>query len=283
MTQPALTKIVSRVEDLIGAKLFDRGPRGVTLTPIGELYLRRMAKVEQEMLNLANDVHARRSGTSGTVSLGVGQFWLGRILPKVIGQLARECPDIHVRIRTGARDENLERLKRGEIDYVLGRITEDLPEGMEGEELAEVRFFMLVRKRHPLLSLKRPVRLKDIEPYGWVLPPKDDPTIRFAFIERGLEPPLPRVEAISQNLIMGLLQESDFVTVMPEMMANQMSDGMARLRADWLGSSRSAGVIRMAERSLLPCCDKFLDFLRSEMDSLRKQERALPAVAAMKA
>jgi DNA-binding transcriptional LysR family regulator len=242
-----------------------------------------MGKVEQEMLNLANDVHARKSGMSGTVLLGVGQFWLGRILPKVIGRLARECPDIHVRIRTGPRDENLDRLKKGKIDYMLGRITEDLPEGMEGEALAEVRFFMLVRKGHPLLSLKRPVRPKDIEPYGWVLPPKDDPTIQFAFVERGLEPPPPRVEAISQNLVMGLLQETDFVTVMPEMMVNQMSDGMARLRADWLGASRSAGVIRMTDRSLLPCCDKFLDFLRAEMDSLKKQEHALPAVAAMKA
>jgi DNA-binding transcriptional LysR family regulator len=277
MTQPALTKIVSRVEDLVGARLFNRGPRGVTLTPFGELYLRRMEKVEQEMLNLATEVHACKSGASGTVSLGVGQFWLGSILPKVVGQLARTFPDIHVKIRTGPRTELLERLKKGELDYTLGRITDDLPEELVGELLAEVRFFLVARQGHPLLELKRPVTPQDIAPYGWVLPPRDDPTVHFAFVEQGLEPPPTRVEAISYNLVIGILHETDFVTVMPEMMMNQMSEGLARLPADWLGASRSAGVIRVKERALLPCCDSFLDLLRAEMGGPDQSEIMLSA------
>jgi molybdate transport repressor ModE-like protein len=52
ITQPALTKIVSRVEDQMGARLFDRRPRGVTVTPFGELVLRRLDRVEYEMLSL---------------------------------------------------------------------------------------------------------------------------------------------------------------------------------------------------------------------------------------
>ncbi|MEM7462670.1 MAG: LysR family transcriptional regulator [Pseudomonadota bacterium] len=77
ITQPALTKIVSRVEDVVSAKLFERGPRGVRLTPLGRLFLERMDGVEREMHNFASEIQAYKRGIAGTVRLGVGQFWLG--------------------------------------------------------------------------------------------------------------------------------------------------------------------------------------------------------------
>ncbi len=58
LTQPALTKIVLRVEDIVGAKLFDRKSRGVRLTPFGDMFLHRMETVEREMLSLTHEVRA---------------------------------------------------------------------------------------------------------------------------------------------------------------------------------------------------------------------------------
>lgn len=269
MTQPALTKIVSRVEDQVGAKLFDRGPRGVSLTPLGEMCLQRMERVEREMTSLSNEVRSHKHGVSGTVSLAVGQFWLGRILPKVIVKLHGLAPDIQVRIRTGAREDLLMSLKNGEIDLMLGRITRDMPEGIVGEELAEVRMFLIARAGHPLAGLKRSVTPEELVEFGWVLPPRSDPTIRYAFTEFGLEPPVATVEAVSRQFIDSILPESDFLTVIPGINGRQVGPDLAIIRADWLNWSSKAGVMMARDRQLLPCCQRFLEILRNDTQSAR--------------
>ncbi|XWN28951.1 MAG: LysR family transcriptional regulator [Devosia sp.] len=278
LTQPALTKIISRVEDQVGAKLFDRGPRGVTLTPFGEVFLERMAVVEQEFTMLDKEVRARKSGLSGTITLGVGQFWLGRILPLVIARLAESTPDVQVKIYTGAREDLLERLKRGEVDVMLARITDDLPGGMEGEALAEVRMFVMARKGHPLERADK-VTPDTLSPYGWILPPLTDPTIRYAFTDVGVTPPRARLEAVSHNLIFSILQASDMVTIVPDMTANAVPEGLCRLRAEWLQWSCSVGVIRYPDRSLLPCCEAFLTALRTATEGLAPCQKGVKAAA----
>lgn len=277
ITQPALTKIVSRMEDLLGVRVFDRKPRGVVLTPFGELALGRLEKVENEMLSLSNEIRAMKAGLSGTVSIGVGQFWLGRIVPNVVAMLMRTAPNVQAKIVTGTRDELLGSLQRGNVDLVLGRITEDLPDDFVGEALGDVRLFLTVREGHPLSRLKRSVRPEDLKPFRWVLPPSSDPTavhINRAFSELGFSPGPIAVEALSQNLIVGLLQTTDMITAMPEITVSTFAEGLRRLNADWLEWSSKAGVISVKDRSLLPCGKKFLELLRQEMVS---PQRPMPA------
>lgn len=265
MTQPALTKIVSRVEDLFGAKIFDRGPRGVTLTPLGTLFLERMEVIEQELNNLSKEFVARKSGLSGTVSVGVGQFWIGRVLPRVIARLSQLSPDIQVKITTGTRDSLLENLRKGSIDIVLGRLTGGLPDGLRGEALTQMRLYVVARRDHPLAGLDRSATIGELSEFGWVLPPAGDPTIQFAFTEQGMVPPVTRVEAFSQNLVFGLLQATDFVSIIPELPVNELALGLTRIRADWLKWSSDAGAISVAGRSMLPCTEKFLAVLQEEV------------------
>jgi len=268
ITQPALTKIILRVEDLFGARLFDRKPRGVALTPFGELVLQRLERVEREMLNLDSEIKAMKAGLSGTVSIGVGQYWLGHIIPNVVAKLMRTAPEIQVRIVTGNRDELLGLLQRGGLDLVLGRLADDLPEGVVCEVLGDIRLFLTVREGHPLTALRRPLRPEDLRPYRWVFPPNSDPTaihVNRALKALGFSPAPVAVEALSQNLIVGLLQTTDMIAAMPEITVNTFAEGLTRLHADWLEWSSHAGVIGVEDRSMLPCTTHFLDLLRLEM------------------
>lgn len=269
LTQPALTKIVSRVEDLMGAKLFDRNPRGVTLTPFGELFLARMERVEDEMQALSAEIRSRKQGLTGTVSVGVGQFWLGRILPNVILRLTASAPGVQVRIRTGPREELIQHLRDGGTDLMLGRITDDLPDGLVGEPVARVGMYLIARKDHPLTRLGRDPSRAELHECGWILPPSPDPTVRYAFTDFDLEPPEPRVEALSRHLVFDLLRGSDMVSIMPDLALDALPEGLVRLNADWLGWSRKAGVIRHAGRTMLPCVEQFLAELRAETAARR--------------
>ena len=48
MGQSALSKIVMRIEDEFGFKVFDRGPQGAALTPFGRLFLEYATVLERE-------------------------------------------------------------------------------------------------------------------------------------------------------------------------------------------------------------------------------------------
>lgn len=54
ISQPALSRQISKLEDYIGAQLFDRGNRGLTLTPAGEILLQEADQIfhgEQTLLH----------------------------------------------------------------------------------------------------------------------------------------------------------------------------------------------------------------------------------------
>ena len=268
MTQPALTKIISRIEDLVGARLFDRQPRGVALTPTGHLFLQRMDRVEREMLNLESEIRAMKSGLSGTITIGVGQFWVGQVVPRVIVKLLAVAPDVQVRVVTGTRDQLLTALQRGKIDLMLGRFADDLPDEFQSEPLARVGIHLTVRDGHPLTRLKRKIAIEDVRPYGWITPPPTDPTaVYLRQVFRDLfDADMPStVEAVSQNFVIALLQVSDLITAMSGITVNQPVSGLTRLETDWLQWPRSAGVISVKGQTLLPCCARFLELRRSEM------------------
>jgi hypothetical protein len=101
-----------------------------------------------------------------------------------------------------------------------------------------------------------------------VLPPATDPTaihIAKAFRGLGFSPGAAAVEALSQNLIVGLLKTSDMIAAMPEITVSTFVEGLRRLDADWLEWSSKAGVISVRDRSVLPCTARFLELLRKEM------------------
>ena len=47
------------------------------------------------------EIRAMKTGLSGTLAIGVGQYWLGRIVPRVIARLLQAAPGLQTRIATG--------------------------------------------------------------------------------------------------------------------------------------------------------------------------------------
>jgi len=269
LTQPALTKILCRVEDHIGGQLFERQARGVTLTATGRLFLERMDRIDREMRFLMADVRSLETGLSGRVAVGVGQFWIGHIVPRVVNRLRQEAPDVQVQILTGTRDQLLGLLQRGEVDLMLGRFAADLPTTLVAEPVADVRLYVTVRAGHPLARLGRPVTPDDLKDHPWVLPPSADPTAvhMAAMFRKHLGTPIvAAVEAVSQNVISGLLTTSDMIAVLPGIAVNEPMAGLVRLHCDWLDWSREAGVIRVADAPLPASSERFLRLLREAVE-----------------
>ena len=123
ISQPALTKYISTLEDELGVQLFDRTSTPIQLTYAGEVYL-EYAKLQSGM---EKKMHAEMEEISkmkrGRINLGIGigqgEYWLPRILPV----FSRLYPGIEVHIYDGFQQDYEEMLARGNIDIAISSWT----------------------------------------------------------------------------------------------------------------------------------------------------------------
>lgn len=170
ISQPAVTKTLADLEDLLGLRLFERGRRGARLTPAGQGFLRH---AHQVMATLDQALESVAPGQAPTV-LRLGA------LPTVVNAIVAaglRSPGLPghtmVRIETGANRELLARLQQGELDAVVGRLSEpDRLQGLTFEHLYAEPLIVAVRPDHPLRRKRRPTPAQ-LAPHDWILPLAD--------------------------------------------------------------------------------------------------------------
>jgi DNA-binding transcriptional LysR family regulator len=117
-TQPSVSARLATLEALWDVRLFDRRPRGMVVTTVGEGLLplaRKTLSAMESLERAAGHLPDRRA----ELRIGAGDA-LGRVLaPRAIGKLLKEYPETGVRILEGNSARLLEALGRGDIDLAL--------------------------------------------------------------------------------------------------------------------------------------------------------------------
>lgn len=217
VTQPAVTKTIRELEDILDKRLFEKEGRGVRITRYGEVFLRHagasVAAVQQGIDSLS------RLNTGAPVRIGALPTVSARIMPAVMRKFLAEGAGSPVRIVTGENQVLLDQLRTGTLDLVIGRLA--APEQMAGLTFQylyseQVRF--VVRDNHPLLWDARFdfARIRDYP----VLMPTTGSVIR-PFVERYLlahgMAELPRaIETVSDSFGRAFIEETDAVWVISE-------------------------------------------------------------------
>ena len=122
ISQPALTKSIRKLETYLGAPLFERLPRGVSLTAFGETLLPHARRIEAECQFAETEMKALRGGHSGRLRLGAGPFFGAALLPAAIAKLQPRFPDLRVELDVGTNEVTHPRLFEGELDAVFCRL-----------------------------------------------------------------------------------------------------------------------------------------------------------------
>lgn len=218
MTQPAASKQLKDLEDMLEVKLFERLPRGMAPTLFGETMIRH-ARMALTSLSLAHDdIVALKKGLTGQVEVGVIMTPGMSLLPRAIARIKAQAPLLRIGVQMETSKVLLDLLRRGTLDFMIGRILEE--EGSTGlhyEELTEEPACAVVRLRHPLLA-RQDLSLADLAQQAWILPPPGS-VLRhrweLMFRRAALEPPANAVDTTALLLITALLQQTDALHVMP--------------------------------------------------------------------
>jgi LysR family hydrogen peroxide-inducible transcriptional activator len=119
VSQPALSVQIKELEETIGAKLFERGARQVRLTGMGEEFAGRVQQILRSVDELGDLARAGRDRLVGRLRIGVIPTIAPYLLPGVVEGLAREHPDIDLRLRETITPRLIEELKEGALDIAI--------------------------------------------------------------------------------------------------------------------------------------------------------------------
>lgn len=103
MAQPSLSKSISRLEDQLKVRIFDRTASGSELTPIGELIVERAARVIAETEDIVRDAALIAGGEAGRVRLGVSPSLSGEFLSRFLLRAAEAYPNLSLHVESGTR------------------------------------------------------------------------------------------------------------------------------------------------------------------------------------
>jgi DNA-binding transcriptional LysR family regulator len=98
VTQPAVSRMLSRMEEHIGVQLFERVHGGITLTENGQILYRRVAEGFHGIETAIQEIEARRTGTE-TVTLSVSTAFTTHWLMPRMGKLHKEFPSVDLRFQ----------------------------------------------------------------------------------------------------------------------------------------------------------------------------------------
>jgi DNA-binding transcriptional LysR family regulator len=118
-SQSAVSQKVSRLEELVGCKLFDRTSRSLSLTRDGE----RLLVTARQMLEL-NDLTVRsmrEPATVGTLRLGISEDFIPRQLPGLLTRFRRLYPEVQLELMTGLSCDLLDVYEAGGLDVAIAK------------------------------------------------------------------------------------------------------------------------------------------------------------------
>lgn len=153
LSQPAISKTLKELEQILGCALLLRDRGGVELTREGEVF-RQFA--EQSLAALGHgmaSLDALSSGRSAPLRIGALPSVAAGLLPDVVTNFGALSPATPVTIEDGPIEMLVERLRSGALDLVVGRL--GLPEAMTGlsfTQLYSEQVVFAVAAGHPLAN-----------------------------------------------------------------------------------------------------------------------------------
>lgn len=268
MTQPAASKSLKELEELLDLQLFSRDGRRVVITPHGEAVTHYAKMVFDRLSELREELLSIERADLGRVRVGAVSATTAELLGDMIVGLKASHPRLNLMIQVDTSDVLMQALHNEKVDLVVGMIPSGWePQHLVFEPLAEEGLSVVVRPDHPVAAVERP-SLTRLNSLPWILHPYTSPMRQLvddAFLRAQAAIPDNVVETTSMLTTVSVVIRSDFVSVMSTPVARFFAQrGILRiLPIDVQRRWAPYGIIMQREKRLTPALTIVIDALRA--------------------
>lgn len=275
LSQSALSRRISKLEEGLGVRLLDRTTRKVRLTAVGRDFLPQARRLIEELAQSLDGLRDMAKRGAGQVSIACVPTAAFTVLPAVIRDYSAKHPDNRIRILDVHANEVLQAVQGGEAEFGLTLSGAEAPE-TEVEPLFEDPFVLACHRDHPLAQ-RRQVRWAELESHRVITVGRLSGN--RALLDFGLPGNLPRQRwtyevqhSFSTGLALALAGIG--VIAVPELALTGQRD--TRLVSRPLVEpklTRTLAVIRRKGVTLSPAAQEFLAMLKKRWAGPRREGR----------
>ena len=231
VTQPTLSAMIGKLEEEIGAKLFDRNRQPICPTPVGEKIVLRAREVLSQAESIKDIVKEEQQSLGGTFRLGILPTIAPYLLPRFFPQLMKKYPDLDIRVREMKTHQIKSALLQGDIDAgILASI-----DGLEDYAQTSLFYekYMGYVSREDSLYKKEVIRTADVASSGqlWLLDEGHcfrDQMVRFCQMKSSQTSQL-AYNLGSMETFMRMVENGMGITFIPELAAMQLGESQKEL------------------------------------------------------
>lgn len=219
ISQSALTRRIQDLEAELGASLFERTSRGMTLTPFGEVLKHHAQLVAITCQYAATEISDLLEGEAGELRLSAGPAWAYSLVPDAIAAMQSERPKIRVTLLDLVNEVSLPMLSSGLLDVVLGGLPPDSMRDpqIQYEPLLEIEHLVFADEQHPLHQIEAAEAAQlGTHPWIWFTTGAASRELLGSYFERaGLPAPSISVETSSAQSVFRLMQQGGYLMLLP--------------------------------------------------------------------
>ena len=161
VAQSAISRQIQALERDLGAQLLERRPRGVALTPAGELVFSYAREAAFHIDRLSTEIDALRGLRRGRVRIHTIEAMVPHLLPRAIDAFLAEFPGINFEIEISTTDRIQTALRNGRVEIGIGFCPEPAKDLRSVFRVKE-SLFAMVAPDHPLAS-RRKISVRELE------------------------------------------------------------------------------------------------------------------------
>ena len=260
LTQPAISRTMAELEETVGAPLLTRNRGGVALTAEGEVFVHfaqmGLSAIQQGMARLER----MKTGEPASLRIGALPSVAAALLPRAVRAFAGLAPGATVMVEDGPHEFLVDRLRRGQLDIVVGRLgPPDTMGGVSFTQLYLEHVALVVRPCHPLAGAGDLAR---IAAFPVVYPPASAairPLVDRLMIAHGIAEPPRAIESVSGAFGRSMALSSDAVWIISSgVVAQDLEAGrLVRLPVDTTLTAGPVGLMVRADEERPPSVQLF--------------------------
>jgi DNA-binding transcriptional LysR family regulator len=280
LSQPAVSKAIAQMEEMLGVRLIDRGRQGVEPTPHGRALLKRGVAIHDELRQAIAEIEHLSDPTAGEVRVAAPEPIAAGLLTVLIAQFTRKYPRASVYV-TQTPVASLQVLtpryrdvRERNVDLLLAPIFEPtMDDDLANESLFPDRPVVAAGIDSPW-SRRRGVTLADLIDEPWVLQPPDTIAGQShidSFRTMGLDVPQKKIVSVSVQVQVGLVATQRYFTILPDSMlhfsARRLS--LKALPIKLKIEPFDVGIVTLKKRTISPAAQEFIRMARDITKPLR--------------
>ena len=264
ISQPAVTKHIKNLEDLLGEPLFIRTKKGVVLNEYGEKIYMNVKQALTLLEEAEKKINEVKKINYGNIKIGIITSLTRKYLLKYIEKFHEKYPNIHIDIDTDPTQKLIKKLRNGIIDIIISKFPEEKELDLNYYKLGTTKYIFVASPKYKELYKEKQSIQRIIE-YPLLLQKK--PSNSRKSIEKYFKQNNIKVEAVmnigSSNLLIDFIKIGYGIGYVTKLYAENELKEKSLYEIETIPDTENIdyGIITLKNNIMSSHCSKFIDYL----------------------